>query len=307
MIGQDRALERQRARRRKWLLFAGGAAVGLGAAWVMRNPFEAADALGNNMLRMQGAKTHEVPWPGGTVRYVMVGSGDQPMVIVHGFSDSPASWARVTKGLLEKYRICMPVLPGHPGTTCPDNLQLGHAVQAVDAAILRAFGGRQVHLVGHSLGGWVCALYAAAATERVASLTLINPAGLEERIDTELLLPRSVEQARRTLIGAVGPIARRVPRMLLDGYLRSLRRRVHPAVVRMMAESPQADEALGRIQVPTRIIAGTADRMVPVELSRYASVLVDGSTLEEIPGGSHSPHISDVATMRRLLAETASA
>jgi pyruvate dehydrogenase E2 component (dihydrolipoamide acetyltransferase) len=256
------------------------------------------------LMRLQGATVHEVPWPEGTVRYVMVGSGDEPMVIIHGFSDSPGSWAQVTKALLQKYRICLPVLPGHPGTTCPDNLQLGHAVQAVDAAVLRAFGARRVHLVGHSLGGWVASLYAAAAAERVKTLTLINPAGLQERLRTDILLPRDVSQARRALTAIVGRAAGRLPRVILDGYLRSLRRRVHPAVVRMMADSPQLDEPLGRIEVPTRIIAGEDDRLVPLELSRYASVLVEGSSLKVIAGGSHTPHLTDIGVMRRLLSET---
>lgn len=304
MIGRDRALTRKRARRKRWLWFAGGALVGLGAIWAVRNPYEAVDALGMGALRLQGATVHEVPWPGGTLRYVMVGSGDEPMVIVHGYSDSPATWAAVVQALGRDYRICMPVLPGHPGTSSPDNLQLGHCVQAVDAAILRAFGAKRVHLVGHSLGGWVSALYAATAKERLESLTLINPAGLEDRIRTEVFLPRSTEQARRSAAKMVAPIAGKMPSLFVDGFLHSLRRRVHPAVVRMMAESPQLDETLGRVDVPTRIIAGGDDRLVPLELSRYASVLIEGSTLEVIPGGSHNPHLTDITALQALLRDT---
>lgn len=287
------------------LMLAGGALVGFGAYMVVRHPLRVLNSAATALLKAQGAEAFDAPWAEGTVRYYMVGSGAEPMVILHGFGDTPGSWARITSALGKRYRICLPVQVGHPGTRAPDDLQLGHAVQALDAAILHAFGSERVHLVGHSLGGWVSAVFAAAASERLRSLTLVNTAGLNETFRDDLLVPRTNDEAVAALRGVLGPSAERIPGFLVDGYRRGMSERAETAVLRMMAEAAVLDEPLGRITAPTRVIGCDKDRLVGLRSSERAASSIPGATLDVIEGGSHVPHMTDVPQLAALLYETA--
>lgn len=290
----------RRDRRKMWW-FAGGLAAGFAGYLVMRYPVETATKIGTAHLKLLGASTREIPWAGGTVRYVMLGRGDIPLVMVHGIGDSPESFGLLCRGMLNRYRICMPILPGHPGSPAPPDLQLGHMVQALDTVILREFGGRRVHLLGNSLGGWVSALFAAAASERLASLILNNPAGQMANFRLEHVVPQTTAEAGAMLSAAFGPAANRVPGFLKRAYARGVAARSEPAVAEMMATAPPLTEPLERITARTLVVAGEHDRLVPPAVSLRIAEQIPHASFELIPRGSHLSHLTEPSTLRRIV------
>ena len=291
----------ERRNRRKMWWFAGGLAAGFLGYLAVRYPVESATKVGAAHLKLLGGSTREIPWAGGTIRYVMLGRGDTPLVVVHGIGDSPESFGLFCQGMLSKYRICLPILPGHPGTPAPPGLQLGHMVQALDTVILREFGGRKVHLLGNSLGGWVSALFAAAASERLASLILNNPAGQMQNFRHEHVVPRTTEQAGTMLRAAFGPVADRAPAFFKRAYARGMAARSEPAVADMMAEAPTLVEPLERITTRTLVVAGEYDRLIPPEISLRIAEQIPHATFELIPRGSHLSHLTEPKTLQRIV------
>ena len=107
-------------------------------------------------------------------------SGD-PVVLVHGFGGDKNSWLFVQQPLAEERTVHALDLPGH-GASSKD-VGDGSLATLADTVLgfLDALGIERAHLVGHSLGGAVVAAVAKAEPGKVASLTLLAPAGLHRR------------------------------------------------------------------------------------------------------------------------------
>lgn len=102
-----------------------------------------------------------------------------PVVLVHGWGDSGATFAAVAASLHEDFFLIAPDLRGYGespptagGYWFPDYLR------DLDACLDALSGTRPVTLVGHSMGGNVCGLYAGIRPARIASLVLLEGFGL---------------------------------------------------------------------------------------------------------------------------------
>ena len=117
---------------------------------------------------------------GRTISYLTLApeepAGD-PVVLVHGFGGDKNSWLFVQQPLAEDRAVHALDLPGH-GASDKD-VGDGSLATLADTVVgfLDALGIERAHLVGHSLGGAVVAAVAKAAPGKVASLTLLAPAG----------------------------------------------------------------------------------------------------------------------------------
>ncbi len=110
-----------------------------------------------------------------------------PVVFLHGFGGTAASWHPVQTTISEKHTTIAFDLPGHGASLdYPDAVTARHFAQAVIDDIGRR-NIQKVHLVGHSMGGATAALIAAFAPEKVSSLTLLAPGGLGPDINGRLL------------------------------------------------------------------------------------------------------------------------
>ncbi len=109
------------------------------------------------------------------VRYQTVGEGE-PIVLVHGLSGSTLWWRRNVQELAQHYKVYLVDLPGF-GTASRKH---GHFVlkQAGDwlLAWMDAIGLKQTHLIGHSMGGYICMWIAAHRPDVVLRLVLVDPA-----------------------------------------------------------------------------------------------------------------------------------
>ena len=113
------------------------------------------------------------------------GQGPDAVVLLHGFGGWHGVWTPVAAGL--GGRVLAYDLPGHGRSL--DVQGAGPAKFAAGAILadLAARGIDAVHLAGHSMGGAVAVLMAAARPDMVGSLTLLAPGGFGEEIDGPLI------------------------------------------------------------------------------------------------------------------------
>lgn len=114
------------------------------------------------------------------------GSGDNPVVLLHGFGGSHAVWSEVVHRLGDACRTIAFDMPSHAGSLSVPPGGTGTAVRVVRAELERR-GIERMHLVGHSMGGAVAALVALADPASIASLTLLSPGGFGAEINHRLL------------------------------------------------------------------------------------------------------------------------
>lgn len=196
--------------------------------------------------------------------------GAGTVLLLHGFAGDGATWAALTAALTRTgHTVLAPDLPGHgTDTTTPQGVEdLLSAITRIAAA---AQG--KLHLVGHSLGGHLAALYAAANPDRTASLTLIAPAGLGREIETAFvhgMASASTAGEIAHLLRLLGPKAATLSPDALEAMAHTLSQgRLHPLAHAIAGPSGQRIDTLGPLsrlpdRIPLRVLIGRDDRIIP--------------------------------------------
>jgi pimeloyl-ACP methyl ester carboxylesterase len=103
------------------------------------------------------------------------GGSGEPLVLLHGFTDTWRTWELVLRALEERLDVLAPTLAGHAGgPSLPDELAEGSIAAAVEQAMDEA-GFATAHVAGNSLGGYVALQLAARG--RARSVVALAPAG----------------------------------------------------------------------------------------------------------------------------------
>jgi 2-succinyl-6-hydroxy-2,4-cyclohexadiene-1-carboxylate synthase len=227
---------------------------------------------------------------------------------LHGFSQYGDSWRELTALVPGRYRWLTPDLRA---TT------LAEAASEL-LALWAAEGVERTHLVGYSQGGRVALFVAAGHPERLLSLTTIGAhAGLggearAARLAEDLALADRIERegvdwfaahwAARPLFAGLG---RRGPAFLarLDASRRRNDAAHLAATLRGMgagATKPFWDR-LGRITVPTMVVAGAEDERY-VELAARLREAIPNAEVAIVPEAGHAAHLERPVAFAALLA-----
>lgn len=264
---------------------------------------------------------------GNEVHYVRAGSGP-PVVLLHGVLGSRRSWAQLVSLLAEDFTLIAPDLLGHGDSSKPrGDYSLGaHAGGLRD--LLDELGVERATVVGHSLGGGVSMQFSWLFPERVERLVLVSSGGLGRdlslllRVPTlpgvEFVLPvvsspwvakggqllgrqlqriglRSgpdLEELWRGYLGLGTVEARRA-------FLATLRTVVDPGGQTISA----VDKFPSMADIPTMIIWGGRDRLIPVQHGIDAHRAIPGSRLEIFSKAGHFPHLDEPRRFASLLVE----
>jgi pyruvate dehydrogenase E2 component (dihydrolipoamide acetyltransferase) len=214
---------------------------------------------------------------GRTISYLTLApdepAGD-PVVLVHGFGGDKNSWLFVQQPLAESHTVHALDLPGH-GASGKD-VGDGSLAMLADTVIgfLDELGIGRAHLVGHSLGGAVIAAAARSSPGRVASLTLLAPAGYGPDADAEYLRGFAAASSRRELKPLLGRLfadESLVTRQLVDDLLRYKRldgvdKALSAVLGTLLDGDRQAIDTpalLDGVDVPVTVVWGGSDRILP--------------------------------------------
>ncbi len=250
-----------------------------------------------------------------------------PIVLLHGTSASLHTWEGWAQALRGQRRVIRFDLPGFAltGPNRQDDYSTGTYVLFV-RSVMDQLGVQRFVVAGNSLGGQIAWSTAAALPDRVAGLILVDASGYPpESITTQQSIPLGFRIARtpglRMLMeytlprGVVESSVRnvygdpsRVTQELVDQYVAmTLRAGNRRALGRRMDQGYTANvAALTGIKVPTLILWGGKDRLVPLELAHRFARDIKGSKLVVFDDLGHVPQEEDpvrtAAEVRRFLA-----
>ena len=252
----------------------------------------------------------------------MAGSGDR-VVLVHGFTQSRASFGATTTALSTAFEVCAVDLPGHGESAEIDGVDLDRTAELVGAV-----GGEATYL-GYSLGGRVCLTLALARPDLVRRLILVGAtAGIADdseraarRVADERLADRldPSDGGRGLTIGAfvdewlaqplfahLSPAqADRASRLVNTpaGLARSLR------AVGVGTQTP-SHSRLDTLGMPTLLVSGADDHKFSAIAREMAAAIGGRATVALLPGTGHAAPFESpepfVTTVARWLADTAS-
>ncbi|MCX5768294.1 MAG: alpha/beta hydrolase [Gemmatimonadetes bacterium] len=236
-----------------------------------------------------------------------------PLVLLHGTSASLHTWDGWTKALAPTHRVIRLDLPGFGLTgPTPDSDYAMPGTLAFLAGLLDSLHVTRAIFIGNSMGGAVATSFAIAHPERVAKLVLVDAAGYPMRSTSvpigfriarspllstlmRKVLPRSiVESSVRNVYGDPSKVT---PELVDRFYELTLRAGNRAAVSARFQQAPSDSFSndIKSIHVPTLILWGTLDHLIPLENAERFHRDIAGSTVVTFDGLGHVPHEEDPA------------
>jgi len=256
-------------------------------------------------------KPAQVTVDGRSVRYIAGGDGDEAFVFVHGFGADHTTWMLTLPAFFAHGRVFALDLPGH-GRSAAD---VGDGSIATLAGILDGFLDAialpRAHLVGHSLGGAIVTELALTRPSKVASLSLVAPAGFGPTINRDYVtqFPELADPiAARTLLEHLVANPRLIGDQIVGDVLAYLGRNGVRDALKTIAAAvfPAGNQAIdyrqriSRIGLPIKVIWGAEDRILAV-----AEPLAPHLPINVIPRAGHLVHLEVPTRVNRLILPSA--
>lgn len=222
----------------------------------------------------QGPKYEFVDTSLGSLRYARRGSGDETVVLIHGFGGDLDGWLFNIDALGEAATVYALDLPGHGQSTKSLANPGLDTMTAALSEFMTKVGIDSAHLVGHSMGGAIAMHMAADDPGKVDSLTLICSAGLGKEIGgyVDAFVGAQGRKDLKPVLEQLFADKSLVSRQLVEDILKYKRLDGVEPVLKDLAASLFAGqtqqnlpgERLAGKAPPTLVIWGKQDEIIPV-------------------------------------------
>jgi pimeloyl-ACP methyl ester carboxylesterase len=264
---------------------------------------------------------------GKRVAFRRMGAGPT-LVLIHGITNSSQSWEPAMRLLARDFDVIAPDLPGHGESDRQrgDHSLGGHACVMRD--LLHVLEIERATVVGHSLGGGVAMQFAYQFPDMVERLALVGSGGLGREVSplirsaalpfAEQVLPlltaRPLIEAGTLVAGLAGRLGFKPGADLAEvsrgvaslgdterraAFVRTVRSVISPLGQRVTA----TDRLYLAADLPTLIVWGDRDPIIPVDHGRGAHALLPNSRLEIFEGAGHFPQLDDPLRFAQLVTD----
>jgi len=242
---------------------------------------------------MQGG-VNSIAIQGIDLQVVRQGTG-RPLLLLHG-GDGPQAHLPFFTRLAERFEVIAPTHPGFAGTAIPEHFDTLEDLVYLYLDLLDVLDLHDVILMGMAMGGWAAVEIAVRNTSRLSQIILIDAVGIKPG-----------DRDTRDIADIFGAPDPEVAKLLFHdpAQASSLGTMTDEQVTRLAGDriahamytwepymhNPQLRYRLHRIHVPTLLLWGASDGVVPVAYAEAYRQMIPGATLAVIPEAGHLPHI----------------
>jgi pimeloyl-ACP methyl ester carboxylesterase len=221
----------------------------------------------------------------------IAGSGE-PVVVFHGAGtvdgfDFAEQWA-------DRFRVIVPYHPGFGQSGDDPTFTDVHDYVMHYLGLFETLGIDKVRLVGISLGGWMAAQFASEHNDRVRKLVLIAPAGMIDPQHPPLdILSVPGEQVVGMLVSNFEVLKPKLPANPSIDFIADRYREV-TTLARLWWEhpfDPKFIRHLKRLNMPTMIVWGDQDKIVPVQQTARWQLHIPHADIRVFKGAGHLVHL----------------
>jgi len=257
--------------------------------------------------------TLNLPQRGFSMAYSEAGKG-LPLLFVHGYPLTRQLWEPQLTGLADVAHVLAPDLRGHGASQAvpgPYNMDM-FAADLV--AFLDALGIYQkVVLCGLSMGGYIAFAFYRKYAARLAGLILTATRAVADMPQARLARDQSAELARQQGVTAI--VESMLPKLLSPATLQNCpdlveqTRQIMAAVslqgilgdLVAMKERPDSTPTLAQIRIPTLLLPGASDQIIPLAEAQAIQAAIQGSLLEVIPDSGHLTNLENPAAFNAAI------
>ncbi len=234
---------------------------------------------------------------GGNRVHMLTGGSGDPLVLFHGAGGN-SGWLRYVQELADRYTVHIPTHPGYHQSERPEWLETIADMASFYTWFLEEQGLEGARAIGFSMGGWIAAEVAASCRHAFSKLMLVDAVGIKpqqgEIADifiispaqvTELLFHDPKQAPEYAQIYGQAPTPEQVE--IAEGN--------REMAVRLCWKpymyDPRLPGLLGRVNIPTRIVWGREDCLVPLECGELYRQAIPESDLVIIDNCGHAPQV----------------
>ena len=228
------------------------------------------------------------------LKVVRRGTGPQ-LLLLHG-GGGPQHQLPFFHHLTEHFDVIAPIHPGFAGSAIPEHFDGMDDLIYLYLDLMDALDLRGAIVVGMSMGGWAAAEIAVRNTSRMSKLILVDAVGVKTsgRDARDIADVFGLPQDEVTRLLFHDPANAPDPAALSDEQLTEIAaNRIALAMYTWepYMHNPKLRYRLHRIQVPTLLIWGESDGLVPVSYAEAYRALIPGAELVVIPNAGHAPQV----------------
>jgi pyruvate dehydrogenase E2 component (dihydrolipoamide acetyltransferase) len=246
---------------------------------------------------------------GRTLRCLEMGTGGTPVLLLHGFGGDLNTWMFNQPALCSDRRTLALELPGH-GLSSKDvgSGDIAFFTEVIEA-VLTVLEVERVNVVGHSMGGALALALATRQPERIATLSLLAPAGLGSEINGAFIDAFMRASRRKDAVEALRYLVHDpslISRAMVEEFLRYKRldgvvQALETVARAWFPQGHQAVDLIGTLRdltMPIQVIWGRGDRIIP---AAHADTVASSIQVHMLDGVGHLPHMERTGEVNRLL------
>ena len=246
---------------------------------------------------MSSTFTEEFVQIGNSKLQLLKGGSGEPLLLLHGAGGN-RGWLRYVQRLSEQYTVYLPTHPGFGLSDRADWIQNIHDLACFYTWFQEELDIEQIRCIGFSMGGWLAAEMAALSRHSFSRLILVDAVGIKpkqgEIKDIFIITPEEVAGLSFYATSQI-PEYDKIYNSSPTPEDINLSERDREMAVRICwkpyMHSPRLPYILGRVSIPTAIIWGREDQLVPLECGELYRQVIPESTLTIIKNCGHSPQI----------------
>lgn len=240
------------------------------------------------------------------------------LLLLHGFTGSKLDFHDQLQWFTDSYRVLVPDIRGHGESTNTEDENGYSLALLVDdlASFIETLGLRDIHLLGHSMGGMVVIRYALAHPEKLASLILMDTSS------APLTMPQGIREMFRSTVANEGvsgliklmrsaPVSDEVQNGIdflgeeehwarVEEKLGQMDLLAYKKLGIELGTSDDITASLSEICCPTTIMVGQAD-MPFVKSSHAMAEMISISELKVIENAAHCPQYENADAWREVV------
>jgi 2-hydroxy-6-oxonona-2,4-dienedioate hydrolase len=247
---------------------------------------------------------------GNKIRYLEEGNEKDVVVLLHGLGGISDRWLPVFPFFSKKYRIIAPDIIGYGKSDKPQADYTPEFFVKFVLDFMDNLSLRNIFLVGNSLGGQIAAECAATQNQSIKKLVMVAPAGAMKRstpvLDayaTAALYPthEAVKMAYEMMMGNAGEVREESIRNFISNMSLPNAKMVFISTLLGMKNAPPLTEKLRLIKIPTMLVWGSEDKMIPIEYSKEFIASIKNCNFVVVKGCGHIPYEEKPSEFSKLV------
>jgi len=235
------------------------------------------------------------------IRYLEEGSSENTLLLLHGLGASAERWEDVIPLFAKEYRVIVPDLVGFGHSDKPMVDYTMEYFSEFTSKFVESIGIKKLNIIGSSLGGQIAAEYAVNHNDKIRKLVLVSPSGVMKYATPALnsYISASVYPNNDAALTAFQNMSCRddIDEKTVSEFVERMQlpnaKMAFMSTLLGLSNAKVITEKLNMITVPTMIVWGENDPVIPIEYAQSFVSGINDCRFYKMLGCGHTPYVEN--------------